>query len=372
MTNRTLAVLAVGLTTLASLLPNARADEQNLFVAGQDGYKCYRIPAVVVSNKGTVLAFCEARKNGCSDTGDIDLVLRRSTDGGKTWGPMQTVWDDGPNVCGNPCPVVDRKSGTIRLLATHNRGDDHESRIWAGTARASRTVWICQSTDDGATWSKPVDIPPATKRPDWTWYATGPGVGIQLECGPHKGRLVVPCDHGVAGGRDYHSHTIHSDDGGRTWQRGGTVPDKTTSECQVVELSDGTLHLNIRHHFRKTYRRAVSLSSDGGATWSLPTLDQTLITPHCQASILRYPAGVLLFSNPASTKGRMNMTVRLSRDEGKTWPAAKTLHPGPSAYSCLTVLPDGSIACFYEGGQKSAYETIRFARFELDELDASE
>jgi len=359
----------------ASAVPG---DEIDLFTSGKEGYRCFRIPAMVVSNRGAVLAFCEGRKHGCSDTGDIDTVLKRSLDGGKTWLPIQVVWDDGPNVCGNPCPVVDRQTGTIWLLSTHNLAEDHEGRIWAGTGKGTRTVWVSKSTDDGETWSKPGEITPSTKPPEWTWYATGPGVGIQLQQEPHQGRLVIPCDHGVAGGRDYHSHVIYSDDHGQTWKLGGSVPDKTTSECQVVELVDGTLHLNIRNHFRRTYRRAISLSKDGGSTWSDPYHDPLLITPHCQGSVLRYTRkpqhekNRLLFSNPASTKGRANMTVRLSYDEGTTWAVSKTIHAGPAAYSCLAVLPDGSIACFYEGGEKSPYERINFARFTLQELTDGE
>ncbi len=370
--NRLLSIYLAMAALSATLAP--AAEQQDLFISGQNGYNTFRIPAVVVTNDRTVLAFCEGRRKSRSDSGDIDLLLRRSLDGGKSWQPMQVVWDDAVNVCGNPNPVVDRETGTIWLLATHNLGTDHEGRIWDGTSKGTRTVWVLKSSDDGKTWSAPREITKTAKQPDWTWYATGPGVGIQLRQGPHRGRLVIPCDHGVAGGRDYHSHTIHSDDHGATWQLGGTVPDKTTSECQVVELADGTLHLNIRNHFRKTYRRAISLSRDGGATWSKPTNHPTLITPHCQASVLRYSLAEgqdknrLLFSNPADTKGRRNMTIRLSYDEGKTWPVAKSIHAGPAAYSCLTVLPEGSIGCFYERGNTSAYETITLARYTLDEL----
>src|SRR5262249_53960976 len=155
-----------------------------------DGYHTYRIPSLIVSPKGTVLAFCEGRKNSGSDAGDIDLVLKRSTDGGKTWQPMQVVWDDGPNTCGNPCPVVDRQPGTIWLAMTHNLGSDTEKQIIERTAKGTRTVWITKSADDGATWSKPIEITAAVKKPDWTWFATGPGVAIQTA----KGRLVIPCD----------------------------------------------------------------------------------------------------------------------------------------------------------------------------------
>src|SRR5262245_58292726 len=160
-----------------------------VFVSGQAGFHTYRIPSLLVSAKGTLLAFCEGRKTGRADTGDIDLVLRRSCDGGKTWQPTQIVWDDGDNTCGNPCPVVERSTGTIWLLMTHNLGRDTEAQILERKSVGSRTVWVCKSTDDGATWSRPSEITRDVKKPDWTWYATGPGVGIQTR----GGRLVIPC-----------------------------------------------------------------------------------------------------------------------------------------------------------------------------------
>ena len=230
--------------SIAMCQKTAIFEKKDIYTSGMDGYHTFRIPAVVVSTKGTVLAFCEGRKKGTSDAGDIDLVLKRSFDNGEIWQPMQIIWDDGTNTCGNPCPVVDSETGTIWLLSTHNLGVDHEGKIWDGTSKGTRTVWIMKSDDDGLSWSEPQDITASTKQPDWTWYATGPGVGIQLE----NGRLVIPCDHGVAVSRDYHSHVIYSDDHGKTWKTGGSVPDKTTSECQVVERNDGSLLINIRNY----------------------------------------------------------------------------------------------------------------------------
>src|SRR5437870_536646 len=148
--------------------------EMDLFVTGRDGYHTYRIPSLLVTAKGTLLAFCEGRRHGRGDTGDIDLVLKRSVDGGAAWQPMTVVWDDGPNTIGNPCPVLDRSNGTIWLPLTRNLGQDTERQIVEGTSHGNRTVWIMKSTDDGATWSKPLEITATSKAPDWTWYATGP------------------------------------------------------------------------------------------------------------------------------------------------------------------------------------------------------
>lgn len=350
---------------LLALLPvTAAAGEPvqtAVFVSGQEGYHTYRIPSLLVTKMGTLLAFCEGRKNSRSDTGDIDLVLKRSTDGGKTWGPMQVVWDDAKNTCGNPCPVVDQATGTIHLLLTHNLGTDTEGAIVSGKSKGSRTVWVCRSEDDGATWTKPVEITADVKKKDWTWYATGPGVGIQTK----SGRLAIPCDNKVAGTQARQAHVIYSDDAGKTWKLGGVVG-PGCNECQVVELKNGDLLLNIRS-YQGNNRRLVSRSRDGGLTWTKPVDDPALIEPVCQASIDRLPGVGLLFSNPASKK-REKMTVRLSRDEGKTWPIARLVHAGPAAYSCLGVLPDGTIACLYERGKASAYETITLARFSREWL----
>jgi sialidase-1 len=338
-----------------------------VFVSGTEGYHTFRIPAVIRTKKDTLLAFAEGRKGSGGDSGDIDTVLKRSRDGGRTWSPLQVVLDEGANTLGNPCPVVDQKTGTIWLLFTRNLGTDTERAIRSGKSKSSRECWVTSSQDDGVIWSKPVNLTATTKAPDWTWYATGPGVGIQLR----RGRLLIPCDHAVAGTDMLRSHVIYSDDHGATWKRGGVVGD-LTNECQAVELADGTVLINMRSYHRQN-RRAVATSRDGGETWSEIKLDPALIEPVCQASLLRYPGGkrdkesLLLFSNPASTK-RERLTVRLSPDGGATWPYARVLHAGPAAYSCLTALPRGEAGCLYERGETNAYQRITFTRFRLDWL----
>jgi sialidase-1 len=368
------------LTCIAS---NALAKPQQLqstdvFVSGQDGYHTYRIPALITTKKGTLLAFCEGRKKGRSDSGDIDLLLKRSTDNGKTWSSQQIVWDDKDNTCGNPCPVVDQQTGIIWLPMTWNRGDDKESQIKKNTSKDTRRVWLTKSTDDGLSWSKPIEITSTTKRPEWRWYATGPGVGIQLQKGPWKGRMVIPCDHSVVSENDpdgYNSHVIISDDHGKTWYIGGVITPKV-NECQVVELDNGSLMINMRNYDRSMTTRAVATSTDGGLNFSKVTHDPVLVEPICQASFLRYTLrpkhnrNRLLFSNPAhGQRGkRQDMTIRLSYDEGKTWPVSKVLYPGPSAYSSLTILPDDNIACLYEAGKKTPYEKIILSTLNLDWL----
>ena len=347
------------------------------FTGGTEGYDTYRIPAIIEAVDGTLVALAEGRRNGAGDSGDIDLVYRLSHDGGRLWEPMRVLWDDGRNTCGNPCPVV-AADGTIRLLMTWNRGEDTESRIIAGTSHDTRKVFLASSSDHGRSWTVPVEITADVKSPEWTWFATGPGVGIRLVDGPHAGRFVIPCDHIERDSRRMRSHVILSDDGGVTWRRGGTAPLPDVNECEVAELRGGAMLLNMRSYDRTTPTRQNCRSDDGGETWTDQRHDPTLIEPVCQASFRRLDAGggtvggesitadphrFYLFSNPASTSRRERMTVRLSDDVAATWRYARTLDTGPAAYSCLVVLRDGTCGCLYEWGERSAYETIRFARF---------
>jgi sialidase-1 len=290
--------------------------ETQLFVSGQDGYDTYRIPALVVSNRGTLLAFCEGRKHSRSDSGEIAILLKRSFDNGQTWETMQVVVDDGPHTDGNPAPVVDSSTGTIWLLFCRNLADGPESMIIAG--KAPRTVWITYSTDDGATWVEAKEITEDVKAASWTWYATGPCHGLQLQ----SGRLAIPCDHVDGNTRDYsafgHSHIIYSDDHGENWRVGG-IAQAGTNESVVAQTVDGRLYLNCRN-YRDEKRRAYAWSDNNGDTFSQFGYHDNLVEPICQASMIRYTdvathdKNRILFANPASAK-RERMTVRISYDE---------------------------------------------------------
>ena len=337
--------------------------ETVVFHAGENGVNTYRIPAIVTTKSGKVIAFAEARHNSRSDTGDIDLVMKESLDGGKTWSEARTVWDDAGNVCGNPCPVVDRRTGRIILLSTWNNGKDPEKKIHDRTAIDTRRVFVMYSDNEGKTWSKPKDITSSTKRDNWTWYATGPCHAIQLK----SGRIVVPCNHGIfedgkAAGTA--SHVIYSDDGGKTWHIGADAG--VGNESTVVELGNGDVMLNMRSWRRDReetgYARIVAVSHDEGLTFDEPYFERALIEPVCNASIINYDDTSLLFSNPEHKEKRKNLTVRMSRDSGKTWERICTVTEGPTAYSDLVVFPDGDAGVLFESGKTMSYENISFAR----------
>ena len=354
-----------------------RADDKvDVWTSGEEGYHTYRIPAVMRAPDGALLAFCEGRKVGRGDSGDIDLLMKRSDDGGASWGEQRVLWDDGDNVCGNPCPVLDRDTGMIFLFLTHNLGHDREGEIIAGTSEGTRTVWVMTSADGGTEWSPPREVSASTKRRDWTWYATGPGVGIQLEVGPHAGRLVIPCDHIEADSQRYYSHVLLSDDHGATWRIGGRSKRDQLNECQVAELDSGELVLNMRNYNRQKRARAVARSKDGGESFGEVTWDEELPEPICQAGMVTVRAGRgggvverwLAFSNPASPNRRERMLVRVSYDGGLSWHTAALLHGKAAAYSCLVDLSDGNspaVGCLFERGREGPYERNTFQRVKL-------
>jgi len=336
--------------------------EQNyVYVAGQDNVHTYRIPAITVSIKGTVLVFCEARKQSSRDQSPTDLVLKRSFDNGRVWEPIQTlVAGKGRDAIMNPCVLIDRSDGTIFLICIN--------------VHSKKRVLLLKSTDDGGTWSEPEDI---TSQINVEKFVSGPGVAIQLR----SGRFVVP---GYCGTYDrktrkgLYSMVVYSDDHGRIWHAGAKVNDYT-NESQVVELTDGRLMLNMRSN-REQSCRAVAISEDGGGNFSPVYDDRNLNECPCQASFIRYsPAGKdgknrLLFSNPDiagprhGAAKREKMTIRVSYDEGKSWPVSKLIHSGPSAYSGLAIAGDGSILCVYEGGEIHPREWVRLARFNIEWL----
>lgn len=338
-------------------------DEQVLFEAGTGGYSCYRIPAIVEAGDDSLLAFAEGRVDDCGDDGDIDVVLRRSRDGGRTWGPVDLVLEGGGDTRGNPAPVVDRRTGRMLLMSTFNPGDDDTQRY----------PFLQHSDDHGATWSPPRSLAADLRRPEWdSWYATGPGHGIQLERGPHAGRLIIGGNHEGDAGTLQGAHLMYSDDGGATWSLGAddtrTADTVKPQELSLVELLDGSIYAAARDQYGSDPgNRAFATSSDGGESFDAPfaTIPE-LTAPVVQGAMQRL-GGRLLFSAPAHPVTREAMAIRSSFDEGRsweTWQEGKVVHWGPAAYSDLVALGGGEAGLLYEAGDASPYEAIRFARFD--------
>ncbi|MSU65753.1 MAG: exo-alpha-sialidase [Opitutus sp.] len=339
----------------------------DVFVAGQGGVHTYRIPSMLITPSGAALVFCEARKEGIQDASPTDMVLRRSVDGGKSWLPTQTlVPGRGTDALMNPVAVIDRANGTILLMCCNtNRGERGEHRRHL----------LLTSRDDGQTWSAAADIGKQIANYDDT-FVPGPGCGIQTR----SGRLVVPgytSPPKMEGDSEkgLHSRVVYSDDGGKSWRMGRALPEDT-NESQVVELADGRLMLNMRQAEGQSCR-AVAFSANGGETWGPVTFDRALNEAPCQASILRASAAgpdgrsLIVFANPDNVgaryglEERSKMTVRVSYDEGRTWPVKKLIHAGPSSYSGLAQFPNGDVALVFEGGEKHRREWIRFVRLPL-------
>ncbi len=344
-----------------------------LFDKGGAGYGCYRIPAIVRTKAGTLLAFAEARRTYCADSQEIDLVMRRSTDDGRTWSAQKIVLsgtDADPNAVatrGNPTPIVDYETGRIVLLTTMDPG--------TGTNRP-RTPYVQFSEDDGLTFSKARNIGGQIDDPSWGWYATGPVHGIQLTRGAHKGRLVAGTNYDVAG--KHAGQLVYSDDSGDTWHKGATdlrsdalVP----QEISVVEKVDGGIYAGARNNGGSGGNsRAFAVSNDGGLTYAAPYASiPGLTTPTVQGSLQRLRAtdqgakyNRILFASPADPERRRYMTIRSSFDEGKTW---QTVAQGTritsdwSGYSDMAILDTGEIGLLYEGGTVDARDQVRFARF---------
>lgn len=351
------------------------------YISGTEGYHTFRIPALVRAQSGDLLAFAEGRIESGGDTGAIEVVVRRSNDGGCTWGPLSVVSSNGDATAGNPSPVV-LPDGDIVLLTTRNgRVTEHEIMAGQVSDEDTRRVWVQRSTDDGRTFSRAREITDVAKAENWRWYATGPGHAIVLRNSEHAGRIVVPANHSSAppeGSTDigteakyYGAHSLISDDGGHTWRIGFT-DDRTdgviaANESTVAELPDGTLYFNSRDHGTAEGNRVDAYSTDGGESLAGPYAPQpTIVDPRVQGSVLQTTQpNVLLFSAPSHPAQRRAMAVRVSQDGGRTWGVAHTVSDNPAAYSDLVQLDRRTIGLLYETGSDRPYETITFERLPL-------
>lgn len=380
-------LLMGGVLHAESLFETAR-----LFALTPDNRPNYRIPAIIVAPNGDLLVICERRNNGPGDIGNHDIVMKRSADKGRTWSEEILILDDEDRVCTDITVGLDRETKTL----------------WLFFLKDKKQFAHLTSTDNGLTWAGPVVIHEQVIKPEWEtlkgrpdtkpynpkshaqrwekdWhqrYGCGPGNAmVQLK----SGRLLVPARHreDIGQGRlRSFAHSFYSDDHGATWKLGGNIG-LHTSECQFIELNDGSVRVISRNESAEdapdNLRHLTSLSQDGGVTWSAPQRLEELITPRCHGAVERYDAKTLLFSAPASPirqaehpYGRYNLTMRISRDEGATWSAGRTLWPHPGSYSDIAVLDDGSIAVVYERGDKGTthyWDELHFARLNLEWLE---
>lgn len=360
--------------------------ETPVFVNGEEGYECFRIPAIIRNANGSLLAFSEGRTHGCDDFGNLDIVMKISTDSGSTWSSLQIVVDNDEFQAGNPAPVLDMLDPNYpdgRILLMYNTGNNHESEVRKGNG--VREVWVIYSEDHGKTWTGKTNISDqvhpfrileneAIDSPkSWRSYANSPGHAIQLNHGEHQGRIYVPANHSEGEPQnkfnDYKAHGYFSDDHGKTWKLSDVINIPSSNESIAVELRSGVIMQNIREQSGMHKRRLVALSSDGGISWDSTYFDNELIDPVCQASIINLllPDGeeAILFSNPASENERINMTIRMSMDDGRTWPISRTLNEKKAAYSDLVIQKNGMIGLLYERGNNGG---IHYAKFNLDWL----
>lgn len=355
--------------------------ENVVYENGQDGYQCYRIPAIVKAPNGDLLAFAEARRKDCGDFGDVDMVLKRSTDNGKSWGKLQMAVDFGDNQAGNPAPVFDMTDPAYpkgRLFLFYNTGTAHEADVRKG--QAVREVWYRTSTDNGNSWSEGVNITLQTSRPqapsvnpaytfkeDWRSYANTPGHALQIQNGPYRGRLFVAANHSAGppqeNSRDYIAHAFYSDDHGKTFKLSPNLDYAGGNEATAAETSDGSLLFNFRNQSGDAKYRLQGFTRNAGESWDEVRVMKDLPDPVCQGSIISFQPKkgkpVLVFSNANSQVKRENLTLRYSTDDGLTWSAGKVVYPGPAAYSDLVIQENGNIGVLYE---KDDYKRIAFAQ----------
>lgn len=361
-------------------------DKIPVFVSGTEGHKSYRIPAIIALPNKDLLAFCEGRVNGAGDFGDINIVLKRSSDGGKTWTALQTVVDADSLQAGNPAPVVDLTDLAYpngRIFLFYNTGNNHEGEVRKGNGL--REAWFITSIDNGRTWSEPTNITTQVHRPkqpklnpayhfseDWRGYANTPGHAMQFGNGKYKGRIFIAANHSAGdpqkGFTDYAAHGYYTDDHGKSFYISATVAMPGGNESTAAELSGGRLMMNSRNQKGDVRARIVSISNDGGATWDKTYFDSVLIDPVNEGSLLtvgkKSGKAIIAFCNAADTKRRDNLTLRISYDDGKTWKQSFVIDKSPdatkgdyTAYSDLVKLDKETIGVLYE---KDGYQQIVF------------
>lgn len=370
-----------------ALFQQTNPQEVTVFQNGLEGYKCYRIPAIVKAPNGDLLAFAEARRNNCGDFGDVEIVMKSSPDQGKSWSALQVVADNGSDQAGNQAPVfdlTDKRYPKGRLFLFYNTGTAHEQEVREG--KAMREVWFKTSTDNGRTWTEAVNITTQVSKPnhpatnpayrfkeDWRSYANTPGHGLQIQKGAYKGRIFIAANHSEGPpqpkSRDYIAHGFYTDDHGQSFKLSPNVAYAGSNEAIAVETSDGSLLFNCRNQSGDAKYRIQAFTKNAGETWSEVKVMTDLPDPVCQGSMIDFEPKkgkkVLIFSNLNSQTKREKLTIRVSEDDGKSWSAGKEIYEGAAAYSDLVVQKDQKIGVLYE---KDDYTKIVYAIFEYNWL----
>ncbi|WP_461791691.1 sialidase family protein [Pedobacter sp.] len=362
------------------------AQTSTVFTSGTEGHTFYRIPAIVALPDGKLLAFAEGRVDSGKDYGDVNIVLKTSTDGGRTWTPVSIIVDYGKKQAGNAAPVVDLLDPQFpkgRVFLFYNTGTSNEKDLREG--KGVRETWYKTSVDGGQTWSEAVNITSSVHKPnepefnpayvapeDWRVSANTPGHAMQFSQGKFKGRLYVAGYHSEgapkANAEEYAAHGFYSDDHGKTFKLSDNIPLPGSNEATAAELTDGHLIFNARNQRRDVKARIVAYSADGGQVWDTAYIDKNLPDPVCQASILnigfKRGKAILAFCNAADTMKRDNLTLRISYDHGKTWAISKTIDNklaegkrDNAAYSDMVKMGKSKIGVLYE---KDYYSKILF------------
>ena len=363
-------IIFIGIT-FYSCSKQLRSNETQLFKNGTGAYDCYRIPAIIKTPKGTLMAFTEGRKTSCNDFGNVDILLRTSNDEGKNWTESIVVADFGNLQVSNPAPVVDHfdpKYPKGRIFLFYNTGNVSEHNLRLG--KGIREVHFITSIDEGKSWSKSINITnqvhfnssTSQSQNDWRTNATTPGHAIQFKRPPYQGRLYIPANHSKGDPlerfNEYRAYGFYTDDHGKHFEVSPDLKTPSSTEAIGTELSDGRLMLNVREQNGASKTRLIALSSTGGEQWDTEFFDNELISPVCQSSILLFEGSkdtILIYSGPNSKNLREKMTIKGSFDEGKTWPLKKEIYSGTAAYSDLVQINENDIGLLYERDNNGVY-----------------
>lgn len=375
------------LLAILPLLTNAQTDHVVVFRSGESGYHTFRIPAIIRADNGDLLAFCEGRKNGSGDFGNIDIVMRRSADGGKQWGELQVVAEFNDLQAGNPAPIIDllNPDHPGRVWLFYNTGNCTEQQM--RERMGLKETWYRVSDDHGINWLPPVNITTQVHKHsgnsslpgDWRSYANTPGHALQIMNGPFKGRLVVAANHSsgppLGRFRDYRAHAFFSDDFGRSFQLSPDVEYPGSNESMAAELGNGGILLNSRNQSGDQKFRLISRSRDAGRSWDTTYLEKNLIDPVNQGSVLTLGyAGknaIIAHSHAQDSTRRNNLMLHISRDDGRSWKPYLVIDQAPegaskdyTAYSDLVVFQTNRLGVLYErnGYREIVWKTIDLPR----------